>query len=227
MGKASGIYIIINVKNGKVYIGQTVDFNRRWSDHKKTLNKDKHTNGHLQAAWNKYGSKSFKFLKLEYCEFEQLDEREQHHLNIYMAKGMCYNIAKDVRSSMRGRSPSKETRQKQSEAAKRRSPVSEETRQKIGRVSKGIVRSEETRRKMSDAKKGHAVSEETRHKLSEANKNMSEEKKRKISDANREAIKNMSAETRRKLSEAAIRIAAHRRAEREAIENKSQTASSD
>lgn len=114
MNNISGIYVILNKKNGKVYIGQAVDFRRRWINHKAALRNNYHGNRHLQAAWNKYGEKPFKFQKLEYCAIEQLDEREQHYLDIYMSKGLCYNIAKDVKSPVqrliRNGNPRKATR---------------------------------------------------------------------------------------------------------------------
>jgi hypothetical protein len=67
-----------------------------------------------------------------------------------------------------------------------------------GDGSSGLIHSVETKIKIGKAQKGKIVSEETKRKLSEANKNPSEETKRKISEAN----KNPSEETRRKLSEA-------------------------
>ena len=56
----AGIYKIINILNGKVYIGSAKNFQHRWSRHVSALNLDKHENLHLQNAWNKYGSSNFK-----------------------------------------------------------------------------------------------------------------------------------------------------------------------
>ncbi len=88
----SGIYIIHNTKDGMVYVGQTLDFHKRWIAHKSQLKSTFHGNRNLQAAWIKDGAGSFEFEILEYCPVEQLDEREQYFINIYTAKGVCYNI---------------------------------------------------------------------------------------------------------------------------------------
>src|SRR4029077_3602505 len=130
-------------------------------------------NAHLQYAWNKYGAKCFTFKILEYCDPDKLDEREQHFLDIYMPKGICYNIAKDVQASMRGRPRSEETKRKisQSKLGKKKAPMSEEGRRNIGESVRGRKHSEETKRKMSDsAKRRPPVSAEARHNMSEANK---------------------------------------------------------
>lgn len=188
--KISGIYIIINTKNGKVYIGQAQDIRKRWMHHKSELNRNCHMNLHLQAAWNKYGGDSFKFQKLEYCSTEQLNEREQHYIDIYMPKGMCYNKAKDVVAPMRG------------------IIASAETRNKISRIHKGKPKSEAHRLKVIEANKGRIVTDEARANMSAAQKRSvrppcSQETKRKISEANKgRKPAPMSAETRRKLSEA-------------------------
>ncbi len=204
----SGIYVILNTKNGKVYIGQTIDFKRRFKHHRTQLNSNKHGNKYLQASWNKYGEKSFKFKVLEYCPINLLDDREQHHLNICAGKGMTYNIAKDVRSPNRGQVVSAETKLKMSVTMKGR-PVSEEKRRKISQTLtgrpgiKGVKHTEESKRKMSEAMKlKPPPSAETRKKISESNKGriVSEETRRKIGASNKGKVR--SEETIRKLTEA-------------------------
>lgn len=197
----SGIYVILNTKDGKVYIEQAKDFHRRWKQHLWELRTNRHRNKHLQSAWNKYGEKVFKFKKLEYCLVEQLDIREQHYLNIFMPKGLCYNVAKDVRAATRGVPRSAETKRKISEA--NRNP-SAETRRKRSQALRGRIISDETRQKLSQARRMRPPpSEETRRKTSESlrGKKMppfSAEHKRKLS----EASKRMSKETRDKITEA-------------------------
>lgn len=99
MKNVSGIYVIVNTKNGKVYVGKSKDIRGRWQSHINDLNANRHANRHLQAAWNKYGATVFRFQKLEYCSIEQLDEREQHFIKLYSEKSMSYNIVNAVNST--------------------------------------------------------------------------------------------------------------------------------
>ncbi len=54
------IYQIINTLNQKRYIGETLNFNQRISNHWSDLNNQKHHSQKLQRAFNKYGANSFK-----------------------------------------------------------------------------------------------------------------------------------------------------------------------
>lgn len=62
---AQGVYIIVNLVNGKVYVGSALDVDYRWKTHQDQLNAGTHLNLHLQSAWNKYGSSFFEFELLE------------------------------------------------------------------------------------------------------------------------------------------------------------------
>lgn len=65
MNKISGIYKIKNTKDGKVYIGSSVDVVDRLYKHRYKLKNNKHFNLHLQRAWNRDGEESFVFEKIE------------------------------------------------------------------------------------------------------------------------------------------------------------------
>lgn len=175
----SGIYVILNTKNGKMYLGQTQNCRNRWMSHKSKLNKGCHENKHLQAAWIKYGGKMFKFSILEYCPIDHLNEREQHFINIYTAKGLCYNIVLDVKAPMRGLSHSDETRKKISLAQKGK-PFNDEHLRNLREANK--YKSEEHRQKLRDVNLGKKHTDETKQKISELSQNMSEETKRKIGE---------------------------------------------
>lgn len=168
--RTSGIYVMSNTKSGKVYIGQSQDLKERWLGHKSSLRRNVHRNGYLQNAWNKYGAKVFKFSVLEYCPIEKLDEREQYWLDIYIPKGICYNIAIDAFGTNRGRKFSEEHVRKMRESRLRNAiPLSDESRQRMSDAHKGKSIPEEQRRKLSEAgKRKPPVSEETKRKLSEA-----------------------------------------------------------
>ena len=78
----SGIYLIINLINGMLYVGSAVNLNRRWIEHKAALNNDRHCNIHLQRAWVKYGGDAFQFTIVEMVEdVSKLIEIEQLWIN--------------------------------------------------------------------------------------------------------------------------------------------------
>lgn len=104
----SGIYAILNLINGKCYIGSAKNFRKRWYSHHRNLNKNEHENSYLQKAWNKYKQLNFIFVILEFCEFEILIEREQFYIDIIKPK---YNLAPTA-GSMAGFVHSEESKNK-------------------------------------------------------------------------------------------------------------------
>jgi len=201
----SGIYLIKNIINNKVYIGSAINIDRRWKQHKSLLKEGKHHSEHLQSAWDKYGEQSFTFDLLEEVTNPQdLLEHEQVYLDYYKSYegDRGYNICK-VAGSKLGLLHSEETKLKMSESAKGRI-FSEETKRKISEASKGRIFSEEHKKKLSEANKGHIVSEETRQKMSEANKGRkhTEEAKQKMREAAKGRI--VSEETTKKIGEPAL-----------------------
>jgi group I intron endonuclease len=80
------VYRITNTVNGKVYIGSTVDIDRRFRDHRSSLRANRHSNKHLQAAWWKYGEDSFRFDVVRELGFDTKDlvlANEQIYLDLY------------------------------------------------------------------------------------------------------------------------------------------------
>lgn len=81
-----GIYKITKKDNGKSYIGQSNDIERRFREH---ITKDEIP---IDKAISKYGSEAFTFEVLEECELSQLDEREVYWIAYYNTfKGFGYN----------------------------------------------------------------------------------------------------------------------------------------
>ena len=81
-----GIYKITKKSNGKSYIGQSNDINRRFKEHKYKIDIP------IELAIQKYGSDAFEFSILEECSQEQLDEREIYWIQYYNTyKGFGYN----------------------------------------------------------------------------------------------------------------------------------------
>ena len=56
-----GIYKITNKVNGKVYIGESLDLERRWKEHLLELGSKQHINLKLQKDYNIYGYEAFEF----------------------------------------------------------------------------------------------------------------------------------------------------------------------
>ena len=184
----SGIYSIVNLVNGKIYVGSAINLNKRWKNHKVELRLDRHCNIYLQSAWNKYGEENFSFVVLEYCEREKLIEREQFWIdwNNCCDREVGYNLAPKA-GSLLGFKPTPETLAKlsairkgkpRSEAAKAAIKAGWEKRRAAGGVS------EETRRKQSEAQTGKKKSEETRAKMRA--KTFTNEQKAKMSAASKE-----------------------------------------
>lgn len=155
-----GVYRITNLKNGKSYVGSSVDVNYRMSRHRHELRKGIHINKHLQAAWNKYGGSCFEFCVLLNCLPKELLIYEQQQMSKYQAVEYGYNIC-EIAGNCLGVRRSEEMKEK----------MKGNTR---GKERKGFIHSEETKRKMSVAKrgkpsgmKGKTHSKETREKMAE------------------------------------------------------------
>lgn len=159
----SGIYVIVNLNNGKKYVGQSYSVSRRFLVHKNKLRKGKHPNIHLQSAWNKYGENSFSFEILEYCPIDALNEREEYWINAfktYTSEG--YNMTLGGNGN-------------------RGYVWSRASREHLSAVMKISV---------SRYWSGKRLTEAHKEKLRAAAKNRSAETKRKIGEASRRAMAN-------------------------------------
>lgn len=74
-----GIYAIICNTNGKMYIGYTFNFKTRKKTHWSKLNQNnyKGKNDQLQDDWNLYSKNSFKFVIIEVCNTDSINEMLQ------------------------------------------------------------------------------------------------------------------------------------------------------
>lgn len=91
----SGIYKITNLKDGKVYIGQSVDIFRRWREHKRKY-KNQGVKTRLYLAMRENGIENFSFEVVEYCSKEQLNDKEQYYIKQYKSLNpeLGYNMSK-------------------------------------------------------------------------------------------------------------------------------------
>lgn len=95
----SGIYKIENKITHKVYIGQSVNIEKRWQCHINSLNKGTHFNRHLQKSWIKYGKDSFIFKIIEKCSSDknELNKKETKWTLYYYPN--VYNLGATGNSS--------------------------------------------------------------------------------------------------------------------------------
>ena len=91
------IYMYINKNNGKKYIGQTVDFNRR---HKQHINaslsnmNDYDKNTPIHRAMRKYGIDNFSISIIEECSDIEINEKEIYWINKLNTYSNGYNATK-------------------------------------------------------------------------------------------------------------------------------------
>lgn len=89
-----GIYKITNIKNNKVYIGQTKDFLSRWRQHAKegvNYTTSKIANNRLYIAMQEDGLENFAFEVIDSCDDSLLNEREKYWINFYHSTEYGYN----------------------------------------------------------------------------------------------------------------------------------------
>lgn len=88
----TGIYLIENLVNGKVYIGQSINIGSRWKSHIRA-SKSKKSNGYnyyIHKAFRKYGINNFKLVILEECEKEYLNEKEMFWIRVFNSEDSRY-----------------------------------------------------------------------------------------------------------------------------------------
>lgn len=198
----SGVYEIVNLVNGKRYIGSSKNIFKRFCEHKKALLKNKHHSIALQRAWNKYGESNFQFNVILFCSVENNLRKEQEIIDALCPE---YNIAKNTKAPMLGRNHSQETISKM-KLVHTGMTYSLETKKKISRNNLGKKLSNETKIKISEAHKGLKPSKETRERMSVSKigniinlgRKLTEEHKLKISNSGKG--RKVSEETKNKIS---------------------------
>lgn len=168
--KFAGIYGIVHVESGKIYVGQSNNIAKRIYYHREANSKCKY----ICNAIQKYGWDAFNVFLLEQVDdLTKLTEQEQKWINYFESykPENGYNIC-PAADSCRGVKHSAETRAKMSLAQKGKHH-SEETKIKIGLVQKGRKstfegkhHSDEAKIKISLAGMGRVHSEEARNKIS-------------------------------------------------------------
>ncbi len=162
----SGIYKIINIHDGKFYIGSAVNLDARFLKHRWELENNRHGNKYLQAAYIKYGSINFEFHIVERCSKETLIEREQLYIDTLKP---LYNLTPKAGSNL-GVKYTEESKKKMS-AWQIGRKMSEEAKAKMSAKAKGNKRAlgykhtDEALLKMSNWSKNRTHKEETKIKI--------------------------------------------------------------
>lgn len=93
--KICGIYKITNLKDQKIYIGQSVDIKTRWSNHiKASLGIDSIAHSKVHDVMAEEGIWNFTFELLEECSRDKLNEREKYYIDFYKSNLYGYNLTK-------------------------------------------------------------------------------------------------------------------------------------
>lgn len=146
----AGIYIIVSPK-GKVYVGQSVNLRKRKYEHFRLLRSQKHSNKHLQRAYNKYNG-DLEFYVIEYIsDISILTEREQYWMDAFNSYDCGYNQTVAADSSVGI------TR-------------TEEQRKVTSKIVKSLWQDAEFVSKVKSSRQKYLDKPETRLKMSEASK---------------------------------------------------------
>lgn len=89
--RSKGIYSITFENVKAVYIGQSINIESRWSQHRSVLNKNTSENSDLQEHWNKYKDKAV--FRIEELIDGNLKQREHEIAQEYVGKG--YKLLND------------------------------------------------------------------------------------------------------------------------------------
>ena len=143
------IYKLTNLINGKVYIGQTTNYEKRIKEHFKGVH-----NTYISNAILKYGKDNFQDALIDeaYSKVE-LNNKEKYWIRGYNSneKEIGYNLT------------SGGAHYTLSDISKKK--ISESKKGNIFRIGK--YHSEESKKRISESKKGKKLSEDTRKKISE------------------------------------------------------------
>jgi group I intron endonuclease len=173
-----GIYKITNLKNKKVYIGQSQNLNNRKNNHFYWLEKNEHHNDYLQKAYNKYGKENFIFEILE--ESDDLNNRELYWINEYggINSNSNYNLKDPLSKEWSDYVKVKQSKSMLGENNPNYgNRWTEEQKERMSKLKKGKTledlvgkqRSDLTKQKMSKSQKGRKHPEEVKEKIRQAN----------------------------------------------------------
>ena len=159
-----GIYKITSPSD-KVYIGQSIDIERRFRHYKRMVCKEQIK---IFNSMLKYGVDAHIFEVLELCDTEDLNNRERHYQDLYDSVANGLNLLY-VKSEHFNGGHSEESKKKISDSLKGKT-FTDEHKYKIGLSNSRRVLSSETIEKHRVTGLGKKASPETKKKMSESQK---------------------------------------------------------
>lgn len=91
LGEIPGVFAIFCKATGLPYIGSSVNVYARTFSHITALRRGRHESKRLVHAWQTYGEGNFDIVILEFCEKENLLQREQHYIDTWNSYADGYN----------------------------------------------------------------------------------------------------------------------------------------
>lgn len=92
----SGVYLLWCNANNMFYVGQSVDMQRRCTEHFSRLRSGVHKNPQLQAAYDKYGEAAFDVRYVISCAIADLLHYEQVCFNVFNKRYASFNSGEDM-----------------------------------------------------------------------------------------------------------------------------------
>lgn len=203
MDQVGVVYVFRNKINGKCYVGQTIDYERRYRDHLRSANNHQSKSA-FHCALRKYGIDNFDFFIVYSCICpkeecrKQLGEQEKHFIEVFDSYNNGYNMTLGGDGVV---GMSEESRKKLSKSLKGHTPwnkgltIKDDDRlYEVGKAWRGKHHSEETKIKLRESCKTNFLGkhhlEETKRKISESHKGMifSEDHKNHLSESHKGQI---------------------------------------
>ena len=129
------IYMLKNKLNGKVYIGQTVDYYRRMNEYKNRKSSSSKSSKYvIMQEIEKYGFDNFESSILKECEKEELDKYEMFYISKYKSYVKSYGYNSFHLNKKKKQTLSKETRKKMSKSHSGLKEESDTKRKKSNKV---------------------------------------------------------------------------------------------
>lgn len=175
MNHKTGVYAIINLIDGKKYVGSASrSIYKRWDDHRRDLANGRHHSIHLQRAWDKYGEVAFVFQVVAICNPDMCLRLEQLWINCFRTadRQYGYNMSPTA-GSTRGKMHTEEAIERMRNAHRGHKQSAEWVSKRVSSMrNRGTkrksppARSYEHRMNLSAAMKGKIFSDEHRRNLS-------------------------------------------------------------